>query len=107
MAAISVVLDENGYFTGSYCEVGDISNSIRVERPIFLKEDNIFKQMAYRYDGTTGVWTFDNVRYQYLLRQDSEQEEDDLVKKNKELEAKIKELEAKIDKVLEVTKSEG
>lgn len=58
-------LDDNGYFTGDYCTVGDIEGGIEVSNIPIAESNNLMILQSYRYD--EGSWVFDENRYNQLL----------------------------------------
>lgn len=68
---MKVKLDKNGYFTGSYAEIGDLEGSI--ETAALPAENDTIKRLSYQYKGNN-TWEFDEERYQFLLKQSQAEE---------------------------------
>lgn len=68
---MKVVLNENGYFTGQYCEIGDLPNSVEVNG--LPDETDSGKLLAYQL--FEGEWVFDEQNYQQLLKEKEYEEQ--------------------------------
>lgn len=102
----SVILDENGYYTGMAC----IANYSRFEGGVDVEtlppaDDSIMK-LAYQL--IEGMWFFDEVRYEQLLEEEKKRQEEEanrpieptLEEQIEQLKAENEVLTATVDSVL-------
>lgn len=68
---MKLVLDENGYFTGDYCTVGDITNSVKVEN--LPDEKDRDKLLSYLL--IDGKWVFDEQHYKQIVAEKENKEQ--------------------------------
>lgn len=75
---MKVILDENNYFTGNYCTIGDLPNSVEVEG--LPNEADRYKSLSYQL--IDGKWVFNEHRYQEII---AEKENEDQKRQKQQL----------------------
>lgn len=65
---ISVLLDENMYYTGKFSTIGEMDGSIYVEALPDIYAD-LNKQKCYKYNSDTCEWLFDEYKYNKAMEE--------------------------------------
>ena len=92
---MKVLLDNNGYFTNNYSNVGDIENAVYVDS---LPEDLAnYKATCWKY--VDNKWVFDEVKYEEILK-NIEANEKTIDSRVTDLEEQTKSLNETVDYIL-------